>query len=242
MTSLRAIAVDDSPHGLDVIRLHAARIPFLDLVATLRTPLVALEAVRTEEIDLVLLDIEMPEIRGLDLAEMLRPTVQVVFTTAYSEHAVESYRLDATDFLTKPIEFERFLQSINRVLDRKLTRAKAAGSVRAPESPTLDFWSGKTLYRLSRDEILYLEGRGNYVKIVCRDRSVMVHMTMKTAERRLCGLGFARSHRSFIVALHAIEAAERRRLRVGGRLLPIGESYRRSILDQLGEGCPRLSG
>ncbi|MCZ6506881.1 MAG: LytTR family DNA-binding domain-containing protein [Acidobacteria bacterium] len=232
---LRAVAVDDSQKALEVIRLHAERVPFVDLEKTFRSPFDALDYVKREAVDLVFLDIEMPDLSGMRLAGLLPHGVMVIFTTAYSEYALESYELDAVDYLHKPIELDRFVEAVDKAQTRSglLDSARAARAAAVGEQ-LVDFKSGKTVHRVRVGEILYVEGKGNYVKVCCRGRSFMVYASMRKTERQLSRRGFVRIHRSYIVSLGNLESAGRQAVVVGGRRLRVGEKYAESFARTMG--------
>lgn len=237
MNRLSCIAVDDHPNGLEVIRLHAGRVPFLELEETFRAPFEALDYVKRRSVDLVFLDIEMPDLSGMQLARMLPAGTLFVFTTAYSEYALESYDLGAVDYLHKPIEFERFLQAADKAATRHAPRA-AASTTTGHAGRFLDFASGMKMYRVRLEEILFLEAQGNYVKFVCSERSFLVYTSLYRAAERLPAEGFLRIHRSYVVALARIDRADAHEVVIAGRRLPVGRKYAAEFSRRLGLGSP----
>lgn len=220
---MKAIAIDDEPIALDIIRSHAARVPFLDLKATFTDAFKALEYLQKENIDLIFLDIKMPDISGLEFFNSLAKKPMVIFTTAYSEHAVASFELDAVDYLLKPFSLSRFIKGCNKAFE--LYNFRNA-------SPAPDFIYVKTGYeqvKLLFDDILYLEAAGNYVSFVLKAKTVLSRLTFTEAEDLLPSAAFIRIHRSYIVALNKIDKLERHQVTIGKTTLPVGEAYSQNL-------------
>ncbi len=217
---IRCIAVDDSPNALQVIQIHAANVPFLDLAGSFRSPVEALEFVGANAIDLVFLDVSMPELQGTDLARILPAGVMVVFTTAYPEYAAEGFELDAVDYLCKPIEFERFLTAATRA-----QRQHAS----AQDDETVQIRSGSRVHRLRVADILYLKSDGSYVQFVTRREKLLALMPMGAALELLPGNHFVRIHRSFSIAWDHVEVIEADGVRIGKEFIPVGRTYREAL-------------
>lgn len=219
---INAIAIDDEPLALEVIRAHAARVPFLRLMACFTDAFKAMEYLAAQPVDLLFLDIKMPDITGIELMESLQPKPQVIFTTAYAEHAVKSYELNAADYLLKPFAYTRFLTAchkVNEVLqNRSHTRGQSAGSVFVR--------SGYETVKIVFDELLYLESAGNYITFaLANGAKVESRLTISEALALLPPTDFVRVHRSFIVNRHKVERIERHRLHIGGHFVPVGGAY-----------------
>lgn len=228
---IRCIAVDDSPNALEVIRIHASRVPFLDFVGSFRSPMEALAFLGANDVDLIFLDVSMPEIQGTELARLVPEGVMVVFTTAYPEYAVEGFELDAVDYLCKPIEFKRFL--------RAATRAQRQHAVPAEDKATVQVRSGTRVHRLPVTDILYLKSDGSYVQFVTRRGKVMALMSMGTALELLPADSFVRIHRSFSVAWKHVEVAEAEGVRIGKETIPVGRTYRAAFARRIAKGDDR---
>ena len=221
---LTAIAIDDEPIALEVVRSHASKVPFLNLKEEFTDAFKAMEYLQYEPVDLLFLDIKMPDISGIDLLGCLNKKPLVIFTTAYSEHAVESFELDAIDYLLKPFSLARFLKACNK--------ANEIYGLRSGSPDKKDYLFLKTGYdqvRVNFGDIYYLEATGNYVNFVLKDKTVLSRMTITEVEANLPPDQFVRVHRSFIAALNKIDKIERHQILVNGAVLPVGSSYFQNI-------------
>ncbi len=221
---MKAIAIDDEPIALSVIRSHAEKVPFLELAAVFTDAFQAMEYLQREPVDLLFLDIKMPDISGIEFLSSLSRKPLVIFTTAYSEHALQSFELDAVDYLLKPFSLTRFIRACNKSFELyKIRNVPAPG----------DFFYVKTGYeqvKVQFDEILYLEAAGNYVNFILRDRQLLSRSTFAELGAQLPAERFIRVHRSFMVAADKIDALDRQQLRIGKVQIPIGEAYGRNLL------------
>lgn len=216
---ITAIAIDDEPIALDVVRSHASKVPFLDLQATYTNAFEAMDYLRQHPVDLLFLDIKMPDISGIEFFRSLNKKPLVVFTTAYSEHAVAGFELDAVDYLLKPFSLPRFLKACNKAQEWLELRGKET-------KPTYLFVkTGYDQVKVDFDAIDYLEATGNYVNFVLGDSQVLSRMTITECEALLPADRFVRIHRSFIAAVGKVEKIERHQLTINGSVLPIGASY-----------------
>ncbi|MBC8314199.1 MAG: response regulator transcription factor [Bacteroidales bacterium] len=231
---ITCITVDDEPLALDVIEDYIQTIPFLKLVKSFDNALQAVDFLQREKIDLIFLDIQMEELTGIQMLNILKPKPEVIFTTAYDKFALQGYELDVTDYLLKPISFERFVKAVDKVHE-KLCRQ--ANSKYTPEevsifNPKIDYFfikSGFKLHKVSYDEILYIEGQGDYLKIVTPKARIMTLQTFKGIEEILPSNHFIRVHKSYIVTVDKIESIEGNMIKVADKLIPIGESYKKSF-------------
>jgi len=223
LPSLTAIALDDEPLALEVLRALAGRVPGLDLKATFTRPSEALSFLQAHPVDLVFLDINMPTVSGLEFCRMLPGEQMVVFTTAHPEFAAEGFELEAVDYLLKPIAQERFARAVQKARQYQAYRQAP------PSTPTPDYLFVKAdlmLHRLALTDIELVEGLDNYVRLhLTGRRPLLVRSTLKGLQEKLPAADFVRVHKSFIVPLALLEAASPRSLRVAGRDVPIGESY-----------------
>ena len=214
-----AIAIDDEPIALDVVCSHAAKVPFLDLQATFTNAFEAMDYLRQHPVDLLFLDIKMPDISGIEFFRSLNKKPLVVFTTAYSEHAVAGFELDAVDYLLKPFSLTRFLKACNKAQEWLQLR-------RTDTKPEYIFVkTGYDQVKVDYGDIDYLEATGNYVNFVLGARQVLSRMTITECEELLPADLFLRIHRSFITAVGKVQKIERHQLTVNGSILPIGASY-----------------
>lgn len=220
--TLTAIAIDDEQVALSVIRTHAAQVPFLEIKGYFTDPFKALDYLQQEKVDLLFLDIRMPDVSGLELMTTLPGGPMVIFTTAYSEHAVQSFELDALDYLLKPFSFERFLKACNKARGlQELIQQRQKSDVPAH----IMIKSGYEQYKVPFDDILYLESAGNYINFVLKDKRILSRLSMQEALALLPPDKFTRVHRSFIVANNKIEKADRYCLYIGQVPVSIGAAY-----------------
>lgn len=220
---LKAIAIDDEPLALEVIKSHASKVSFLDLSETYTDAFKAIEYLQNDEVDLIFLDIKMPDISGMELAALLRNRPMIVFTTAYSEHAVKSFELDAVDYLLKPFSLARFTKACAKA--NELWQLRHRGQ-------SQDYLFIKTGYeqvKVFLNDILYLAANGNYITFHLVEEKIMSRMTFSEAEALLTK-DFIRVHRSFIVNREKITKIERHQLALGRSLVPIGSNYADNLL------------
>ncbi len=216
---MNAIALDDEPLALEVVRSHASKVPFLNLKAEFTDAFKAMEYIQKENIDLIFLDIKMPDISGIDFMNSLNKKPMVIFTTAYSEHAVTSFELDAIDYLLKPFSLSRFVKGCNKAYELFQLRNKSGST---------DFIFLKTGYEQEKvhfEDILYLEAAGNYVNFVLKNKSLLSRMTFAELEVILPKNKFIRIHRSYMAAVSAINRIERHQVHINDILIPVSESY-----------------
>jgi len=224
------IAVDDEPLALEKIVSFVNRLPFLTIKATFDNAVDALAYLSENKADILFLDIQMETMTGLDLLAALADKPQVILTTAYSEYALKGYEFEVTDYLLKPTSFERFAQAVNKAVKRLSEKQVQK------ENPT-DFIFIKTDYRLVKvmlSEILYIEGMRDYRCIHTLTGKILTQQTFGLFEEQLPVNGFARIHKSFMVALSKIESVEKHRIKIGTALLPISESYREKFYRIIG--------
>ncbi len=221
--ALTAIAIDDEPQALDVIRLHAAKVSFLQLDATFTDAFEAIAYLQTHRVDLVFLDIKMPDISGVDVVKCLPRKPMVIFTTAYSDYAVQGFELDAIDYLLKPFSLARFLKACTKALDSQ--------SARADEEPFIFVKTGYEEEKVRVDDILYLEADGNYLSFVLPARRLLSRQTITDALQQLPPGLFVRVHRSYAIAVRKIDRIARQEIRIADHTIPIGASYEHTLTD-----------
>ncbi|GHE55179.1 LytR/AlgR family response regulator transcription factor [Roseivirga thermotolerans] len=212
---IRAIAIDDEPIALKVVEEHASKIPFLQLEESFTDAFAALDFLQNNKVDLIFLDINMPDISGLDLLKATDARFQIIFTTAYSEYAVESYEHNAVDYLLKPFEFGRFLKAVMKVKE---------GLKQAKE----DYFfvkSGYEYIRINFQDLLFIKGEGNYLKLVEKERSTLTRMTFEEVLGQIPE-SFVQVHRSFIINSQLVEKLEKHQAKVREHQVPINtEGY-----------------
>ena len=227
---MTCIAIDDEPKALEVIERYCQKISLASLKATFREPLKAIEFLNGEKVDLIFLDINMPDISGMQLLQTLSPRPLIIFTTAYSQYAVESYELNALDYLLKPVTFERFLMAIN-----KAAAALSSKNTTGPnEDAAVFIKSGPQTYRVKVSEILYLEKNGNYITVHLKDGNILIRENMGDIFDLVPAADFIRVHKSYVVGIRHISMIEVHQLIVSGEKIPIGSTYRDSLRDRLG--------
>lgn len=220
---MRAIAIDDEPMALEIVRSHANKVPFLELVADFTDAFKALDFLQKEKVDLIFLDIKMPDISGLDFFKSLSKKPLVIFTTAYSEHAVTSFELDAVDYLLKPFSLARFVKSCNKAYELYNFR-----NTSEPQD-YLFVKDGYDQLKINFDDILFLEAAGNYVTFTLHDKKVLTRSTFSEAIGLLPPEKFVRVHRSFIISLSKIEKVERHQVTIGAVKIPVSGAYRENL-------------
>lgn len=227
--TLHCIIVEDEPLAQERARDFVAKLPFLHLGGTFDNTTDALAWIKSQPVDLIFLDINLGTTSGITLLEQAHITAQVVFTTAYHEYALQGYDLKITDYLLKPYTFERFVQAVDRVLE---LREKSA----APPLPDRGFIFVKTEYRLEKitlSEILFIEGMSDYLRIHTKDKRIMTLATFAELEKELPSHLFCRVHKSYVVALSAIETIEKDRIKIKDTLIPISDGYKKAFYAKL---------
>ena len=225
---ITCIAVDDEPMALEVIERYCTKCDLLELKAVFREPVKAVEYLGREKIDLAFLDINMPEISGMQLVQTLKPQPLIIFTTAYSHYAVESYTLNAIDYLLKPITFERFLTAVNKAT------AALTGKTTANDDATIFIKSGPQTHKVKLQDILYLEKDGNYITAHLKDRNILIRENMGDVFDLVPPADFIRVHKSFIVAIKHISMIEVHQITINDEKIPVGSTYRESLRARLG--------
>jgi two-component system, LytTR family, response regulator len=232
---INCIAIDDEPLALDIIRDYCSKVAFLNLLKTFDNAIESIEYIRSNKIDLIFLDIQMEELTGIQLLNALKQRPFVIFTTAYERYALQGFELDVVDYMLKPISFERFIRGVNKVYERMQIDAEVArpenGKPRAPESSFFFVKTETRMERIENNDVLYVEGMGDYWRIVTRTRRIMTLMNAKKLEEVLREPQFCRVHKSFFVALDKIESIERNRIKIGDQYIPVSETYHKAFFD-----------
>ncbi|HEY4653236.1 MAG TPA: response regulator transcription factor [Cyclobacteriaceae bacterium] len=230
--NITCLIVDDEPLARNLLKEYVNKVPYLDLKGTCSNAIEAMELMRRHPVDLLLLDIQMPDITGTTFVKTLQRKPLVIFTTAYSDYALESYDLDVVDYLLKPITFERFLRAIDKV-GQRVTSVTAVAAVKPTqgeaESSFIFVKDGTKLVKVRWEDILYIEGLKDYVTIHTREKKIVTLQRLKTLETQLPANKFIRIHNSYIVALGAIDVIHKNDVQVGKTLLPISDTYRRAF-------------
>ena len=225
------IVVDDEPMARDVLRRYIEKIPTLELTGECSNAIDALVFLQNNKVDLVFLDIRMPELLGTEFVKSLRNPPKIIFTTAFKEYALDGYELDVIDYLLKPIRFERFLKAVNKAFPKK-DEAQNNGSVNERKSGT-DFIYlrvDRKLVKIILSEILYIESAKDYVKVFAKDKCYITRQTISSVEAMLSGNEFMRIHRSYIIAVGKIKSLTNDLVEIGDTELPIGKFYKNNFL------------
>jgi len=229
---ISCVAIDDEPLALVVLQDYIGKVPNLDLKRSFTDAFAALEFLKREEVSLLFLDIRMPQITGIQLLKSLPKPPLVIFTTAYSTYAVEGFNLDAIDFLLKPFEFDRFLKAVNKASEYLNYKDKPYIS----ESHGFIFVkSDYQILKINTEDIRFIEGMDDYVKIFTNEKMVLTNIPMKEILKKLPASKFVRVHRSFIVPLNRIESVRNKRIKIDDKIIPVGDSYAEVFYKILGE-------
>jgi two-component system, LytTR family, response regulator len=231
---ITCIAVDDEPLALQKMHDYILRVGYLELLAEFDNALEALEFLKFNKVDLVFLDIQMEELTGIQMVEAMKDKPKVVFTTAYHEYAIKGYELDICDYLLKPISFTRFLQACEKI--HNLMDDDSTGEYQPVVSTSNlsgdDFFfikNGSITQKVRLDEIVFVEGMKDYLRIHTFNEKIMTLLSFKKLEMSLTYPQFVRIHKSYLIAVDKIASIERNRVTIGNEILPIGESYRRQF-------------
>ena len=229
--TLNCIIIDDEPLAAQLLASYAQKTTFLNLIGTFNSAVAAIKNVKEKRIDLIFLDIQMPELSALEFATLLPPTCKIVFTTAFSQYAIDGYKVNAIDYLLKPISYDDFLKAANKALDSFTVVEKKDEQ----EDRFIYVKSEYKLVRVLYDDILYIEGLKDYVKIYLDNNQRPIHslMNMKTMEDYLPSPEFLRIHRSYIVHMPKVKAIDHSRLVIGENYLPVADSYKEELQQYL---------
>jgi two-component system LytT family response regulator len=229
---MNCIAIDDEPLALNIITDFCSKVSFLNLVATTTSAVEAVKLLNKHDIGLIFLDIQMPNLSGLDFIKTLQNPPMVIFTTAYSEHALMGFELNAVDYLVKPIPFDRFFKAVSKAYELNNLRKKytsTATSYTESSAASPEYILIKVEYstvRVDLANILYVEGLKDYVKIVTSGKNYLTKSTMKNMEEKLPEDFFVRVHKSYIVSLNKINKIENNRIIIGDKYIPVGEQFK----------------
>ncbi|MFO7368771.1 MAG: LytTR family DNA-binding domain-containing protein [Bacteroidales bacterium] len=225
---LTCIIVEDEPPAFDKLKDFIGRVPFLELVNGFENALDALHFLKEHRVDLIFLDIQMEHLTGIQMLESMSEKPYIIITSAYADYALKGYELQVFDYLLKPYSFERFLAAVNKVCED-------AGS-KNPSAVPLTHIFVKTEYRIENlriDEILYIEGMQAYLRVVLPCRKIMTKLSFRSLLSQLPDEDFVQVHKSWAVNIKKIESIERNRIRIGGQLIPIGDTFREAFLKKI---------
>jgi DNA-binding LytR/AlgR family response regulator len=232
---LKVMAVDDEPLALEIMEAHIKKCDNLKLIAKCANAIEASEAIKHEKPDLVFCDIHMPEISGIDFMKSLQNSgILVVFTTAYSEYAVDAFTLDALDYLLKPVSFDRFKKSVERAEEYFTIKNKTEQPQAEMSEGHMFVKADSKMIKINYDDIWYVEAFADYVKIyISEDKRIVTLQTMKNMEQSLPADKFARVHRSYIVAINKVLAIGAHEVKVGTKNIPLGKNYKEAFSQRM---------
>ena len=231
--------MDDEPLAQDILVRYVGDCSSLELLKVCSDALEAGDFLRSSPVDLIFLDINMPRLSGLRFVKTLNEPVLIIFTTAYPEYAAEGFESDAVDYLVKPFSFERFMRAVNKAAGwAEFRKRKLEPPVPDPSQNTefILFRSDKKIFKVSYDEILFLESIGDYIKVHCADKKIVIHETMKNLVAQLPAGRFIRIHRSYVVSVSRIRLIEGNQVDVAGQKIPVGLVYKEELLKRLEPG------
>lgn len=221
---MKCIAIDDEPFALELISGYIQKTPSLDYLEGFTNPFKAMSFLLANPVELIFLDINMPEITGLELVKSLPVMPKIIFTTAHSEFGAESYDFNAVDYLLKPFKYDRFLKAVNKTIAHPSIQKEPVFNY-TTEKPLL-IKSGTKTFSIEPDDILYIEGAGNYITIYTKSRKILALQPLSDILKLLSNENFVRIHKSYIISRKYIDIIERARVIINGTTIPIGITYR----------------
>jgi two-component system, LytTR family, response regulator len=233
---MTCLIVDDEPLARNLLTQYVAKIPSLTLVKACQNPLEALEILRESSVDILFLDVQMPEITGIGLLKILQKKPYIILTTAYSDYALEGYELEVMDYLLKPITFERFLKAVDKAttrlsLDKSTENLPIKDNSTEPSQPFMFVKDGTKLVKVRLKDILYIEGLKDYVIIYTQNQKIVTLQRLKVLETQLPENLFMRVHNSYIIALEWIDVVHKESVQIGKVQIPISDTYRKNFKD-----------
>jgi DNA-binding LytR/AlgR family response regulator len=231
---IQCLIVDDEPVARDILEDHLRKIDSINIVAKCKNAIEAFNTINSTEIDLIFLDINMPEISGLSFAKSINKDIRIIFTTAYREYAVDGFDLKAVDYLLKPVSFERLLQAVNKFLDENVTVAtNKKEEIHREKSDFIFVRADRKMIKITFSEINYIESLGDYLKIWLISKTVVTRETISSIEAKLPKNQFLRIHRSFIVSINKIDSFTSEFIEIKNKAIPISRSYKKEVLNKL---------
>jgi DNA-binding LytR/AlgR family response regulator len=228
----RYLIVDDEPLARKLIQSHAGKVEMLEEAGVCNNAVDAANFLRVNKVDIIFLDIQMPELTGMDFLKSLKHAPIIILTTAHREFAAEAFELEVTDYLVKPISFERFLKAVNKIIEMRAS----LGIPRSNETAIsiIQIKSDRKIFPVAASEIIYIESLDNYVKIYLREKVLITHETITSLEEKLAPGSFVRIHRSFIVNISHVQSIGAEFIQISNKELPFGRVYKQSAQSRLG--------
>ncbi|MBI9042382.1 LytTR family DNA-binding domain-containing protein [Lutibacter sp.] len=231
---VNCIIVDDEPIAREILESHLQKVAVVNVVATCKNAIEAFNQINSNQIDLIFLDINMPEISGLSFVKSINKNIKVIFTTAYREYAVDGFNLQAVDYLLKPISFERLLQAVNKYLGENSVEINETSSEIIIEKNDFIFVrADRKMVKINFSEIHFIESLSDYVKIQLQDNVIVTRETISNIEAKLPKSDFIRIHRSYIVSMASINSFTNEFIEINNKALPISRSYKKDVLFRL---------
>lgn len=233
--TIRCLLADDEPPAREIIRRYVGNIPELQLVQECSNAMQVLSFLQMDEVDLIFLDINMPQLKGIELLKILKNPPRIILTTAYAEYALEGYELDVVDYLLKPIQFERFVKAVHKAVQLNTTTInQALPQTDVKQESFVYFRADRKMVKVVLDDILYIESMKDYIKIVTREGTLITKQSITSVEAMLPGNLFIRTHRSFIVSLQKIKSFTHELIEIEKNQIPIGKLFRNGVMKVLG--------
>lgn len=232
---LKCLIVDDEVLAQDVIEKYILNIPTLRLVGKCDNSVEAISFLHNNQVDLLFLDLNMPELSGLDMLKTLSNPPKVILTTAYSEYALESYEYGVVDYLLKPIKLERFIKAVNKVVEQQSKKVEEENIPQDQQAPTIFIKEDQVTYQVNLNDILFVEAYGNYLKVHTNEKVYVVRDTMHDMEDKLPENKFLRIHKSFIISIPKIESVSGNRIYINQQEIPVGEMYKLALKQKISE-------
>lgn len=232
--TIHCIIVDDEPIAREILENHLNKIEAIKIIASCKNAMEAFNVINSNRIDVIFLDINMPEISGLSFAKSINKNIQIIFTTAYREYAVDGFDLKAVDYLLKPISFERLLQAVNKFLNENISvHAELKEELTSVKSDFIFVRSDRKMVKINFSDINYIESLGDYLKIHLQNKTIVTRETISNMEAKLPKNYFIRVHRSFILSIAKIESFTNEFVEVNKKAIPISRSYKKDVLQRL---------
>ena len=235
---IKCVIIDDEQHAIDVLKVHISKVPLLKVAFATTNPVKAFQYIQQNEADLIFLDIQMPELNGIQFLELLNGKVKVILTTAYREHALDGFEYGVIDYLLKPVLFDRFLKAVQKVINSKGNKETENLEFQRSSQSEKEFLFVKTgvrnkIVKVLIKDIEYIESKGNYVTFIMPADKILTLLSLKELGNELPKSSFLRIHNSYIVAVNKISAVEGNQIQVGKYQIPIGDTYKRSVIETL---------
>ena len=231
--TIHCLIVDDEPTAREVLENHLCKIDSVKIAGSCKNAIDAFNKISSEHVDLIFLDINMPEISGLSFAKSINPNIKIIFTTAYREYAIDGFNLQAVDYLLKPISFDRLQQSINKYFNENTVVNNKPDSIIPEKNDYFFVRSDRKMIKINFNDILFIESLSDYIKIHLKDKSIVTRETISNIEAKLPQKNFIRTHRSFIVAFKAIDSFTHETIEIGKKEIPISRSFKEEVLIRL---------